>query len=375
MASLNIKSFVTLVQDQVAAIQGAAAGLVDLSIGSLLRSVVESNAGVVQWLQQLIVTLLATTRAATCSEQDLDSWMADFGFTRLPAAQAIGAVTFSRFTPSADALIPIGATVTTGDGSQTYTVTVDATNPAYSSTLGGYVVPPGVTSVTVPVVANAAGAAGNAQAGTVTVISAAIPSVDTATNGLAFAGGADAEKDGDFRARFVLWVASLSKATAAAIGYAIASLQAGVSYTLTENQDINGTPKYGYFTAVIDDGTGMPSGAFLASAANAIDVVRPFTVGFGVFPPTLVPANVAMTIATDPAADHATVVGLVRSAVAGYINALRLGQLLPYTQVSAVAYGASPYVINVSGFTLNGGTADVAATSRQVVRAGTVAVS
>lgn len=375
MASLNIKSFVALVQDQVAAIQGAAAGLVDLSIGSLLRSVVESNAGVVQWLQQLIVTLLATTRAATCSEQDLDSWMADFGFTRLPAAQAIGAVTFSRFTPSADALIPIGATVTTGDGSQTYTVTVDATNPAYSSTLGGYVVPSGVASVTVPVVANAAGAAGNAQAGTVTVISAAIPSVDTATNGLAFSGGADAELDRDFRARFVLWVASLSKATAAAIGYAITSLQAGVSYTLAENQDINGTPKCGYFTAVIDDGTGMPSGAFLASAANAIDAVRPFTVGFGVFPPTLVPANVAMTIATDPAADHATVVGLVRSAVAGYINALRLGQLLPYTQVSAVAYGASPYVINVSGFTLNGGTADVAATPRQVVRAGTVAVS
>lgn len=44
MVSLNIKDFTTLVRDQVTAIQGRAAGLVDFTIGSLLRAITESNA-------------------------------------------------------------------------------------------------------------------------------------------------------------------------------------------------------------------------------------------------------------------------------------------------------------------------------------------
>ena len=373
--ALNIKDFTTLVQDQVAAIQAKAAGLVDLTIGSLLRSVVESNSGVTQWVQQLFVQLLVATRAATCSGSDLDSWMADFGFIRLSAVQSQGSVTFSRFTATNAALIPVGATVATKDGTQIYTVTVDTTNPAYSAGQGGYVIAAGIASVTVPVRANTAGAAGNALASTVTVITASIQYVDTVTNALAFAGGADQELDDAFRARFVLWVASLSKGTAAAIGFAISSLQPGVTYSLTENFDYSGAAKLGYFYAVIDDGTGAPSGTFLSSASNAIDAVRAFTVTFGVFAPTLVTANYAMTITTDPAANHATVVSLVQAAVTSYINSLKLGQLLPFTQVAAVAYGASPYVTNVSGLTINGATADIAATNKQVIRAGTGAVS
>ncbi|CQD73177.1 Uncharacterised protein [Yersinia enterocolitica] len=52
MASLNIKSFTDLVSDQVTAMQAKARGLVDLSIGSLLRALAESNAGIAQWIQR-----------------------------------------------------------------------------------------------------------------------------------------------------------------------------------------------------------------------------------------------------------------------------------------------------------------------------------
>lgn len=375
MASLNIKDFATLVSDQVTAMQASAAGLVDLAIGSILRAVAESNSGVAMWIQQLIVNLLVTTRAATCSGDDLDSWMADFSFTRLSAVQSTGPVTFSRFTATNQALIPVGSEVTTTDGTQAYTVTTDTTNSAYDSTQLGYVIAAGVSSLTVPVQANTAGAAGNAQAGTITVISGSIQYVDTVTNSTTFTNGEDAETDDAFRARFVLWIASLSKATKAAIGYALSSMQSGVTYTLTENYAYNGTAQPGYFYAVVDDGSGAPTTTFINQAYAAIDAVRGFTVTFGVFPPTLVTANVVMTITTDPSATHSDIVTIVTEAIQTYIASLSLGQLLPYTQLATIAYGASSFVTNVSGVTLNSGTSDLAASGKQVIRAGTISVS
>jgi uncharacterized phage protein gp47/JayE len=375
MASLNIKDFTTLVRDQVTAIQGRAAGLVDFTIGSLLRAIAESNASVLQWLQQLIVTLLATTRASTSSDADLDSWMADFGFLRLSASFATGSVTYSRFTPSNSALIPIGSLVGSTDGSQQFSVTIDTTNPLYNATLGGYLVPAGTATATVPVIASTAGAAGNALVGTVTVIVGSISGIDTVTNSGVFANGIDQEKDSSFRARFILWVQSLSKGTKAAIGYALASMQQGVTYTLTENQNYDGSLNYGYFYAVVDDGSGAPSVDFLTSAANAVEAVRPFTSRYGIFGPVLVTANVGMTITTDASVTHSVVVAQVIAALQAYISSLSLGQILPYTQLASVAYAVSPAITNVSAILLNGSTADLAATNKQVIRPGTITVA
>ncbi len=375
MASLNVKDFITLVRDQVTAIQGRAAGLVDFTIGSLLRAITESNASVLQWLQQLIVTLLATTRASTSSGADLDSWMADFGFYRLSASFATGSVTYSRFTPTNSALIPVGALVGSTDGSQQYAVTIDTTNALYSATLGGYLIPAGTASATVPVMASTAGAAGNALIGTVTVIVGSVSGVDTVTNSAVFTNGVDPEVDSAFRARFVLWVQSLSKATKAAIGYALSSMQQGVSYTLTENQDYSGNLLYGYFYAVVDDGSGAPPSSFLVSAAAVIEAVRGFTTRYGVYAPVLVAANVAMTITTNATVTHSVVVAQVTTAIQAYISKLTLGQLLPYTQLAAIAYSVSPGITNVSGVLLNGGTADLGATNKQVIRPGTVSVA
>ncbi len=373
--ALNIKSFTTLVSDQVTAIQAAYKGLVDLTIGSLIRSVAESNASVAQWIQQLIVTLLATTRASTCSGADLDSWLADYGFIRLPAVQATGSVTFSRFTATYQALVPIGQIVTTTDGTQAYTVITDTANSAYDATQLGYVIAAGVSSVTVPVRANTAGVAANATAGTISIVSGTLQYIDTVNNASAFTNGEEAESDDAARARFVLWVASLSKSTEAAIIYALTSMQSGVTCTLTENYDYSGNFRPGYFYAVVNDGSGAPSSDFLASAANAIETVRGFTINYGVFAPTIITADVAMVITTSPSATHSDIVALVEAAIETYISSLAQGQLLPYTQLATIAWGTSSYVTNVTSVTLNGGTSDIAASAKQVIRAGTISVS
>lgn len=374
MASIQTKDFVTLVRDSVTAIQGYAKVLVDLTVGSILRAIVEANAAVVIWLQGLIMQVLAITRAATSSGTDLDSWVADFGVTRLPANFATGQVTFARFTSTQQAIIPVASTVQTGDGSQQYSVTADTTNPAYNATLGGYVMAPGVASVSVPVVAVIGGAAGNAIAGAVSTIVGAISGVDTVTNAAGFTNGADAESDPALRTRFIAYVRSLSKATKDAIGYAITSLQQGVTYSLVENETYGGTAQMGYFYAVVDDGTGAPSGTFLSTVSNAIDAVRPFTVSFGVFAPVVVNATVVMTVTVAAGYDAAATRTLVSNALKAYINSLSLGQPLRYSRLAQIAYDASAGVTNVTGVTLNGGTSDVTATAKQVIKWSSITV-
>lgn len=368
MASINTQDFVTLVRNQVTAIQGYAGVLVDLTIGSILRAIVEANAAVVIWLQSLIVQVLAITRAATSSGADLDSWVGDFGVTRLPATFSTGEVTFSRFTTTQQAVVPVGSTVQTGDGSQQYVVVADATNPAYNGTLAGYVMAAGVGSVVVPVVASVAGSAGNAIIGAVSTIAGAIAGVDTVTNAAAFTNGADAESDAALRTRFIAYVRSLSKATKDAVRYAVTSLQQGVTCELVENETYGGTVQMGYFYVVVDDGSGVPTSGFLSTVANAVDAVRPLCSSFGVFAPIVVSASVAMTCSVAPGYDATATKALVADAIKTYINSLKLGQTLTYSRLSQIAYDASPGVTNVTAITLNGGTADLAATAKQVIK-------
>lgn len=373
--TITTQDFTTLVRNSVTAIQGAAVGLVDLTIGSILRSVVEANATVVLWLQGLILQLLATTRAATSSGADLDSFMLDFGVIRQAAVAASGLVTFSRFTATTQAVVPVGATVLTADGTQSYTVNLDITNAAYSAALGGYVLAAGVSSIQVSVTAVTLGIIANAVAGQISLITQAIPGVDTVSNAAPFTNGVDPESDAALRARFISYISSLSKATKTSIGYVISALKQGTTYSLTENVNYAGIAQLGYFYAVINDGTGTPPSTLLNSAANAIDAVRPFTSTFGVFAPVLVTANVGMTITTATGYSHSTTVALVVAALQVYINSLTIGQTLTYSKLTQIAYEASAGVVNVTGVTLNGGTADLAATTQQTILAGTVSVA
>lgn len=373
--ALNTQTFTTLVQNAVTAIQAKTKTFQDLTIGSILRAVVEANAAVALFLQGLIVQLLAITRLSTTTTAvDFDSWLADYGFTRLPAVAATGQVTFSRFTPTAQAVVVIGMQVQSSDGTQTYNVTLDTANAAYNSTLSGYVIAAGISSVTVPVQDVVAGIAGNVGANTITVLIQPISGVDTVTNAAAFTNGADIESFANARTRFIAYIASLSKATKGAIGYAITSIQPGMSYTIGENVLYNGTALMGNFYVVVDDGTGAPTSTLLTSVYNAIDAARPITSTFSVNAPIVLTANVAMTITTAAGYTHSDVVTLVSTAITSYINKLPLGQPLAYTRLAQLAYDASAGVTNVSAVTLNSVTSDLTATSLQVIKAGTVTV-
>ena len=49
--SLSIKTFAQYVRDMSAAVQAATTQILDLSVGSVLRAILEANASVALWLQ------------------------------------------------------------------------------------------------------------------------------------------------------------------------------------------------------------------------------------------------------------------------------------------------------------------------------------
>lgn len=89
----------------------------------------------------------------------------------------------------------------------------------------------------------------------------------------------------------------------------------------------------------------------------------------------LVNSDVGKALGLSDIINIQSVTDAVTGALQDFIAGLSLGQLLPFTQLATIAYGASPLVTNVSSVTLNGSTSDLAASAKQVIRAGTITVS
>jgi uncharacterized phage protein gp47/JayE len=374
MANLATKNFSTLVSDFAAAVQSAATTLTDFKIGSVLLAIGEANSAVALWLQGMILKLLTSTRLSTSTGSDVDSFVADFMMTRQPALQSSGITNFSRVTPSIATQVPIGAIVQSGDGSQSFAVIRDATNPNYSSATDSYPVAIGTISVGVTTQAVNGGAAGNVIAGAISVLQTGITGIDSVSNPSAFTNGADQETDAAVKTRFWNKIAALSAGTEAAIREAVSGVGQGLQVTIGENQDYAGNVNNGLVTIIVDDGTGSITPDLVTLGAQAADKVRAAGVRYGVFAAVKLVANVIMTITTAAGFSHPVVVGQVATKIAAYIQALGLGNPLPFTILESIAYSV-PGVTNVSNVSLNGATLDLNPTYKQTIKPGTVAVS
>ncbi|WP_428375206.1 baseplate J/gp47 family protein [Lichenicoccus sp.] len=361
---LSLQNFTTLVANMAASAQGACVALLDVSVGSLLRALLESSASVALWLQYLVLQVLSMTRLSTSVGTDADSWVGDFGLTRLPAIPATGIVVMSALSPvGQSATVPTGALVKSSDGTQSFLV------------VGGpYLRAQGTASVSVPVQAVVAGVLGNAQAGSVTILGTAIPGIDTVTNPVAFANGAPAETDQALCARFVIYVNTRSQATEQAVANAIASVQQGLSYVIQENMTSAGTVLPGNFNVIVDDGSGSPPASLLTAVAAAIDAIRPVGSTFTVTGPLLIVADVSMQITVVDPTQAAAAQQAAGAAVTTYVDALPVGQALRISRVAGLAYDATSSISNVTDVTLNGLAADIGGQAGAVVRAGIMTI-
>jgi uncharacterized phage protein gp47/JayE len=371
---LPLQNFSNLMQNMSATVQGSAAQLIDLSVGSVLRAVLEACASVALWMQWLILQVLSMTRAATSNGSDLDSWMADFSLTRLPGAPSVGDVIFARYTTGVTATIPVNTVVMTSDGTQSFSVVAQPANPAWNGA-AGYTLAANVASIAVPVRAASAGTGGNIQPGAIGLLGSAIPGVDTVSNTAAFTGGVNAESDAAFRARFTLYINSRSLATAGAIDFAIASLRQGLRYTVLENVDTAGNSVPGNFCVVVDDGTGSPPAALIANASAAVDAVRPIGTTYAVTGPVVVPVTVVMAIETSNTATASSVALAIQQGILAWIGSLPIAGVLAVSKLEAIAHATDPSVISVTSTMINGATADMTAADNAVLVAASVTVN
>lgn len=385
MADPVAKTFTTIVQGEVAAVQARAQGLADLTIGSVLRAVLEAFAGVVLWLQGLILVLLRTTRLATSPDADADSFVADFGaaplpgdptlFERLPASFAGGLLTFTRFSTTGTATVLVGQTVSTLDGSQKFTVLLDTANPAYDPVAVGYTMVAGIGTLNLKARALTAGSAGNAAAGAVNTITSAIVGVDTVTNAAAFSGGFDQETTAAMNVRFRQMIAALMKGTPLALRFAIASLQRGVTAIVVENTHFDGTTEKGFSTILVDDGSGFPSSDLLTAAGVAADEVHAAGTSFACYAPVVTTINVSAVLVTTSTSTHTNVVALAIAALNAFLNSLPIASPVYWSRVWQVLQDSSPDVLEVTGLTVNSGTADIVLSFKGVAKSGTLAIT
>lgn len=367
---LPLQDFPSLVRLQAAAVARGARTLMDVSVGSVLRAVLEANASVGLWVQWLIVEVLSTTRAATSKGADLDSWVGDFGLARLAGVPAQARVRFSRATAGLAAVVPVGAVVRTGvaPGSQEFAVVADASWPGWTGV--GYAIGAGAVEAVVPVRATRPGHAGNVQAGVLRVLSTPIAGVDAVVNDFPAVGGLDAETDEALRVRFSGFIDSRARATAQAVTFAIQSVRQGLQFKIAERVDTAGRVRDGHFTVVLDDGGGAPDDGLLRAVGAAIEAVRPIGGTFSVRRPT--PVRVDVTLRAEGSAD---VTAIVRAAIGGYIASHPIGSYVVISRLIQVAHEADPRVLRVSGLTVNGSAADLETPAFGRVFPGTVTVT
>jgi len=363
---LPLQTFTTLVQNMAAGVQGSAAQLIDLSVGSVLRALLEACASVALWMQWLILQVLSMTRAATSTGADLDRWMADFSLTRLPGAPAVGSVTFSRYTIGIATTVTVGQQVSTSNGAQTFAVVAATGNAAWNGN-NGYNLAASAASVTVPVQAIAPGSAGNVLANAIQLLATPIPGIDTVTNALPLTGGVDAESDAAFRLRFRLYINSRSLATGSAVEFAVASLQQSLRYAVLENVDTQGNPLPGNFCVVVDDGTGYPPASLIAEASSAIEGVRPIGATYSVNGPVVLDVAVSMTVVTSNPLTAAQVATEIQQSVASWVAGLPIAGTLAISKIEALAHNTDASVVSVTGTTINGAGLDVTAPDNGVL--------
>jgi len=194
----------------------------DVSVGSATYKILESVAQEIANANNNSVLQTYSYDINTKSGSDLDNFCNLFGVYRQLGKRAIGLVTFTTNAPATSIInIPIGTQVAVP-------VNATYTTPIYYSTTAPAIIPIGLTSVSVPIIASLPGIYGNVPANTVTALATTLLGVTSVTNLSPIANGADPEADSQFRAR---WQATAFNNTTGTNG----------KYILTAYQDPNVT--------------------------------------------------------------------------------------------------------------------------------------
>lgn len=280
----------------------------------VLAGEIYSVCAAVDWLK-------AQTFAQTAAQAQLEMRAQERGLSRKPAAAASGTLTFGRGTALWFGVsIPKGTVcASSGVGAARYVTTQDAA------------LPQGSLSVDVPAAAQEAGAAGNANPATVTVLVTPPASIETVTNPTAFTGGEDAESDDSLRARLLAAYAAPANGTNAAWYRQTAMACDGIhSANVVPRANGVGT------VAVYLGGEGTaPSAAQVQAVSDMLGAAKEINVNVTVQAAQTVAVDVACTVKNGGMMTDAAMVTACRQAILEYFGGLEAGEAVTLSAMTA----------------------------------------
>jgi hypothetical protein len=381
----------------------------NFSPGTFAGAITEAVGKQNTFLQSQAQQVLLVTRASTCALPDLVTFVQDYFLSPpwLGPTTCNGVAVFARRQASADPKVLLVGTiiqnpVPSPSAAIQYQVDTDATNPAYSanaggSGIGGYALAPGLKQFAqAPKIrASTAGTASTVIAGSLTVIASANVPFDTVTNPFDITNGTDGETAPQLLQRFSDFISTRS-GTRYRVAAQIAGVQAGLSFTMNEYVNTDGTQRDGFTTVVVDDGSGAPPLSLLnAVTAAATDPAQGKSLGAQVV--AIAPSIVAVSIAvTGTAVKSGFVAADVRTAIqaalvakvnsngvggapagtgsgtgSGKVAYIDIANLVASFIGSNVGQGLSSY----ADITVNGTHSDVALTTFQLARTSNASVA
>jgi len=305
-----------------------------------------------------------------------------FGFSQIPAVVATGYVTFTKqSTPSVT--IPAGTKVSTDSKIGIKKVYM---------TSAELIIGVGQTSASVQVFCLAAGAIGNTEINTITVMETWISNIYSVTNAAAFRSGSDIENENDRRLRFQSYVSSLARGTITAVEYAaklatIVDTNGNVVERVTYSKVVepyltdNALP-VGLYDCFIFNGESNTSSDLVARAQTIINGYEdqfgnktPGYVAAGVIctvkKATEVAISVTASIAVDPTYDAEAVRTEVVAAITRYVQLLGVSE--NYIQAKTIEVIMS--IAGVKNCTVTLPTADMSQSISMVFIPGTITVT
>ena len=194
--------------------------------------------------------------------------------------------------------------------------------------------------VDVPAAAVEAGAAGNVEADSVTVMSVAPTGIVYCTNPERFLGGQDREDDEALRERVMDTYRRLANGANAAYYE-----QKALTFDGVEAAVVIPRPRgIGTVDVVIATAEGVPDGELLDEVHAYFEKMREIAVDLQVLAPETVAVDVAVQIKVAENFDSAAVLGDVERALRGWFTGKRLGCDVLLAELSALIYGVDGVV-------------------------------
>lgn len=326
----------------------------DYTPGSNIRSIFETVAIFVEYLQFLIEGVYRSFYVDSAAGDDLDSRVRDFGMARKAAKRATGKIKFQRNDPATSTFtVAAGVEVSTQPDVFGSTISYSLDNDV--------TFPSGAVEAIGDITCNIAGIDGNVASGKITNITSAIPGIDAVINPYALTDGASQESDSQLRKRVPVFLNGLKRANEDAIKSAILAIEGITLVRLQENN-----PNQGYITVYVANESGKLSQDQLDAVKVAAEETAAFGIQANVVEPSIQYITIELTAELDTDNYNEDILLYdMKSLIDEYI---RTNPEFEVQRYNIILFATIPGVINIKDVKINGVADDYKANGFVVIR-------